>query len=180
MSWSAILSLLLAALLLFVCLAFLLRIRRALLASRAATHFRQQVAAVVAALEPALTRLAERADAARRGRLPLDDLEVDLLAVADLLEGAHGDLLRVAAPPNAVAIRGALAADVERAERAIVALRDGCQLARTGGRGHGLEAQTAIKRGYLDLVHTHEALAGHAAQAAGVMADRTWWRTSRI
>jgi hypothetical protein len=48
--------------------------------------------------------------------------------------------------------------------------------ARVGGRE--LEAQTAIKRGYLNLIHAREAMVRHAARAAEleVSEDVRWFQ----
>ena len=69
-------------------------------------------------------------------------------------------------PPRAIAIRDALVADLERAERALAMVDHGATiLARIRRRGRELEAQTALKRGYLNLMHAREAVARHAAEA---------------
>jgi hypothetical protein len=48
---------------------------------------------------------------------------------------------------------------------------------RRGGRE--LEAQTSIKRGYLNLIHAREAIREHAARAASLEADPGPKRTFR-
>jgi hypothetical protein len=42
-----------------------------------------------------------------------------------------------------------------------------------------LEAQTAIKRGYLNLIHAREAFARHAAAAHDLAADETVQKAGR-
>ena len=45
----------------------------------------------------------------------------------------------------------------------------GCELTDLGGhREHDPEAQTSIKRGYLNLLHARESIAEQAAAAAGL------------
>jgi hypothetical protein len=58
----------------------------------------------------------------------------------------------------------------------------GCQLAAgVGGRRSELEAQTSIKRGYLNLLHAREALSEHAADVVSLREDvMRKWRASRI
>ena len=53
-------------------------------------------------------------------------------------------------------------------------------LAVVSGRHRELEAQTAIKRGYLNLLHAREAIARHAAElAAGRPANQRRWLSGR-
>jgi len=53
-------------------------------------------------------------------------------------------------------------------------------LAQVRRRGRELEAQTAIKRGYLNALHAREAIARHAAElAAGRPADQRRWLSRR-
>ena len=45
-------------------------------------------------------------------------------------------------------------------------IQHGCQQSLSGyGRGAELEAQTAVKRGYLNLLHARESLSSHVAEA---------------
>ena len=54
----------------------------------------------------------------------------------------------------------------ERAERALAMVDHGAKiLAQVRRRGRELEAQTAIKRGYLNLIHAREAILRHAVAA---------------
>ena len=59
-----------------------------------------------------------------------------------------------------------LVEELERAGRALTLIEHGCGLLGVDrGRGHEPEAQTSIKRGYLNLLHAREALARHALAA---------------
>ena len=59
-------------------------------------------------------------------------------------------------------------AELERAERALAMVDHGATiLAQVRRRGRELEAQTSIKRGYLNLIHAREAIARHAARGRG-------------
>ncbi|HXG40826.1 MAG TPA: hypothetical protein VNJ28_07780, partial [Candidatus Limnocylindrales bacterium] len=63
-------------------------------------------------------------------------------------------------------IVAAIVAELERAGRALEMVEHGRSIlasARRGGRE--LEAQTSIKRGYLNLLHAREAIRRHAAEA---------------
>ena len=69
-------------------------------------------------------------------------------------------------PAVAAGIRDALVEDLERAERALGMVGHGAEiLAQIRRRGRELEAQTSIKRGYLNLIHAREAIVRHAAAA---------------
>ncbi len=64
-----------------------------------------------------------------------------------------------AARPEAVAIRDDIVAELERAGRALAMVEHGATiLAQVRRRGRELEAQTSLKRGYLNLLHAKEAI----------------------
>ena len=71
-----------------------------------------------------------------------------------------------AAQPGPADPRSDLVADLERAERALGMVEHGTTTMLTARRGpRELEAQTSIKRGYLNLIHAREAIARHALDA---------------
>ena len=105
-----------------------------------------------------------------------DNLAAASEAVARYAEEAaalHG-------PVPADEVRAALLAELDRAGRALEMVGHGCDLLQVG-RGGGpreLEAQTAIKRGYLNVLHAREAIARHADDlASGRPADQRRWLT---
>jgi len=60
-------------------------------------------------------------------------------------------------PATAQATRTRMIEELERAGRALELVEHGCDLARDGNRlERGPEADTSIKRGYLNLVHARE------------------------
>ena len=68
-----------------------------------------------------------------------------------------------------MAIRDELIGDLERAERALAMVDHGARImAQARRRGREIEAQTSIKRGYLNLVHAREAIIRHAAAVEAV------------
>src|ERR671921_839213 len=70
--------------------------------------------------------------------------------------------------------------ELERAQRALEMVEHGTTMLAAARRGpRELEAQTSIKRGYLNLIHAREAFARHAARAADLEADRGSRRTFR-
>lgn len=148
---------------------FLLVLRRAgrfIAATRDVERFRRQVGDLVGRAEISLSEICVRVDAVRRGSLGADELADDLTASIDAV-GRYEDEARGLHPPkDGITIREAIVAELERAARALEMIEHGRGIqaaARSGGRE--IEAQTAIKRGYLNVLHAREAIA-HQAKAA--------------
>jgi hypothetical protein len=81
---------------------------------------------------------------------------------------AQVDALRP--PATATAIRREIVGELERASRALEMIEHGRLIqtsARSGGRE--LEAQTSIKRGYLNVLHAREAIARQRQAAADLV-----------
>ncbi len=94
-----------------------------------------------------------------------EELHSTRIRVEELVEAARE--LRVV--PAHRAAQTAVVDDMERAARALDMVEHGCGiLGLARARGRELEAQTAIKRGYLNLLHAREALARHVAEGAPV------------
>ena len=111
-------------------------------------------------------QVSERIDGVRRNTLSADAIGENLAAAGDAVDryAVEAEALRGTGPLNEV--RSALIADLERARRALQMVEHGCSIlasARVGGRE--LEAQTAIKRGYLNILHAREAIVRHGARA---------------
>ncbi|MGH2512091.1 MAG: hypothetical protein ACRDGQ_05340, partial [Candidatus Limnocylindrales bacterium] len=84
-------------------------------------------------------------------------------------------------PVPAEEVRSALLGELERAGRALEMVSHGCELLAAARSGyHELEAQTAVKRGYLNALHAREAIARHAADlASGRPIEERRWLSSR-
>ncbi len=148
---------------------FTLVLRRAgrfIAATRDVERFRRQVGDLAGRAEISLAEICVRVDAVRRGSLGADEVADDLAASLDAV-GRYEDEARGFHPPaDGVTIRDAIVAELERAARALEMIEHGRGIqssARSGGRE--IEAQTAIKRGYLNVLHAREAIA-HQAKAA--------------
>jgi hypothetical protein len=148
---------------------FILVLRRAgrfIAATRDVERFRRQVGDLVGRAEISLAEICVRVDAVRRGSLGADEVADDLAASIDAV-GRYEDEARGLHPPkDGLTIRDAIVAELERAARALEMIEHGRGIqasARSGGRE--IEAQTAIKRGYLNVLHAREAIA-HQAKAA--------------
>ncbi|MGH2468311.1 MAG: hypothetical protein ACRDGL_11395 [Candidatus Limnocylindrales bacterium] len=173
MPWDIILPLLLVALLAYAFLAFARRARAALVLARQAAGFRAAAAGLGGGVDGLLGHIAKRTDAVRRGTVPPGELTDELRAAVASLDDASAAARELAAPLGAGRLRQDLAEDIARGSRAAEMILHGCILAAEGrGRASELEAQTNVKRGYLNLLHARESLAGHLADAARTAPDR--------
>ena len=134
--------------------------------TREVEHFRSAVRDLAGRIDQSLEGAAGRIDAVRRQQLGVDTLGATIEAGADAIERYTEEVRALRGPPTAEAIRDDLVFDLERAGRALAMVAHGATiLAQVRRRGRELEAQTSIKRGYLNLVHAREAIARHAARA---------------
>jgi hypothetical protein len=135
--------------------------------SRQASAARNAVARLDARTEEVLGPLIAKIDQARRGQMAAEGLGEEIAATseatAELIEA--GRALEV---PLALAdVRAGMVAELERAGRALEMVEHGRSImASARARGRELEAQTAVKRGYLNLLHAREAVGRYAARAA--------------
>ena len=130
-------------------LAILIFIRRAakvIAESRETQHFRIGVADLAARVDQSLGGVAGRIDAVRRKTAAAEDIA-----------------------GNIAAARDAIVAELERAARALEMVDHGRTILTAASvRGREIEAQTAIKRGYLNVIHAREAIARHAARSVAL------------
>jgi hypothetical protein len=149
---------------------FLLVLRRAgrfLAETRDVERFRRQVGDLGSRVETSLGEISARVDAVRRGQVGADALADDLNASMEAV-ALYADEARALRPPVAGrAIRDEVVGELDRAARALEMIEHGRSI-QTSARGGGreLEAQTAIKRGYLNVLHAREAIARQAHAAA--------------
>jgi len=129
--------------------------------------FRELAARIDTSLEGATSRI----DAVRRQTVGADTIGPTIEAATDAVERYTEEARALHGPKAAVAIRDDLVQELERAARALAMVDHGAAiLAQVRRRGRELEAQTAIKRGYLNLLHAREAIAGHALRAQALEA----------
>jgi hypothetical protein len=136
--------------------------------SREATQGRMAIAALAARADDVIGAAAALIDQLRRG-------QVDATAVGDDVSDAAADItaLRVDAselplPSGLAGTRSAIVGELERAERALDMVEHGRSIMTTSRlRGREIEAQTAVKRGYLNLLHARDAIDRQATIAAG-------------
>ena len=128
--------------------------------------FRSSVRDLTARIDTSLDGVTGRIDAVRRGQLGADTIGPTIEAATDAVTRYTGEARTLKAPAIAIQLRDALVEDLERAERALGMVDHGSKiLAQVRRRGRELEAQTSIKRGYLNLIHAREAIVRHAAAA---------------
>ena len=147
-------------------LLFLRRAGRLVAATRDVERFRRQVADLASRVETSLGQMSERIDSVRRGQLAAAAVADDLAASLDAVDRYTDEGWGLRPPHDGDAVRDGLVAELERARRALEMVEHGCAIqasARAGSRE--LEAQTAIKRGYLNVLHAREAIARHALEA---------------
>jgi hypothetical protein len=156
-----------------VTLIFLLLLRRAgrlVAATRDVERFRRQIGDLAGRVETSLGEVSGRVDAVRRGQLAAGAVGDDIAASLDAI-GRYATEARGLHPPiDGEAIRDGIIGELERAARALEMVEHGCSIqasARAGSRE--LEAQTAIKRGYLNVLHAREAIARHAFDARALV-----------
>ena len=152
-------------LLLFALLAvtFLLILRRAgrvVAATREMDGFRQTAGDLAARTAASLAGAGERIDAVRRGQVAPDTIGETLDAARDAMERYRIEAEALVVPTGYDQLRARIIEEVGRAARAFDMIDHGCATlsAASVGRARGAEGQTAIKRGYLNILHAREAI----------------------
>jgi phage FluMu gp28-like protein len=153
-------------------LAFALFVRRAgrfVSETRELETFRRTAADLTARVDTSLDGVAQRIDGVRRKTLAAEAITENIVAATDAVERYTIEARALPGPEGAAEIRDALIGELERAGRALQMVEHGCAIlnsAKVGGRE--IEAQTAIKRGYLNVLHAREAIRRYATRAAAV------------
>jgi hypothetical protein len=145
------------------------RAGRFLAQTRDVERFRRQVGDLGHRVEMSLGEISSRVDAVRRGSLSADAIGDDLTASLEAVALYAGEAKALRPPLAGKPIRDEIVSELERVARALEMVEHGRSIqtsARAGGRE--LEAQTSIKRGYLNVLHAREAIARQAQAAAGL------------
>lgn len=162
-----LLPLLIFVVLVVVFLVVLRRISVLLAESRESATFRRSVEDLATRIDATLADIVSRIDALRRQQIeadqivePLDRALESLLAYSEEARGLGG-------PPLVAGPKAAFAAEIDRADRALQMVEHGASIMGSVSSGHRFsEAQTAIKRGYLNVLHARDAIARHATEIA--------------
>lgn len=159
---------LLIPLLIFVVLAAVLavvlrRIGGVVAETRETTAFRHKVEELARRIDATLGDSVARIDALRRQQIDAADIAEPLQRALDALPGFGEEARRLGGPPVVAGSRAELAAEIDRAERALRMVEHGASILASASSGHRLtEGQTAVKRGYLNVLHARDAVARHA------------------
>ena len=142
------------------------RTGRLLARTREAEVFRESVLDLARRVELSLGSVSERVDAVRRGDVEPDSIAENIAAALDAVGRYASEARALTGPREAWAARDEIVLEVERLGRALDMVEHGCAIrsGRRKGEG-GAEAETSIKRGYLNLLHAREAVARHADDA---------------
>jgi hypothetical protein len=153
-------------------LALLIVIRRAakwLADTRETQRFRRRVANLAPRVQASLDTVAERVDGVRRHTLAAEAIGQDIETALAAVDGYTVEARALRGPAAAMEIRETIVVELDRARRALEMVEHGCAILVSGRVGaRELEAQTAVKRGYLNILHAREALARHATRAANL------------
>ena len=150
------------------------RAGRLIASQREIQSFRSTVRDLNERIGMSLDGAAQRIDGVRRQQLSAEGLGDTVAATGDAVTRYADEARALKGPPEAEAIARDIVSDLDRAKRAIDMVEHGATIlasVRRGGRE--LEAQTSIKRGYLNLIHAREAIARHAARAEDLEASRS-------
>ena len=140
--------------------------------TREVEQFKAAVEDLIARAEATLDTAGDQIDAVRRRQVDPTAIVATIAGAMDAVQGYADEARALHGPRRAEQIRADLVGELERAERALDMVEHGTSLLSTARRGpRELEAQTSIKRGYLNLIHAREALARHALDAQELETD---------
>lgn len=144
------------------------RAARVVIEGREAASFRAATADLVARIDQSLAGVGGRIDAVRRQTVPAESIAESLAAARDAVSRYTEEARALPGAPGSAEIRDAIVGELDRAARALEMVDHGCGILASAIGGRGLEGQTSIKRGYLNVIHAREAIARHAIRAASL------------
>lgn len=152
--------LLLFALLAVSLVLVLRRAARVVAQARELDGFRHGAGDLATRIAASLAGAAERIDAVRRGQVAADSIIETLDTARDAMERYRAETEALVPPTGYGQLRDRLGEELGRAARAFDMVDHGCATltAASVGRARGAEGQTAIKRGYLNILHAREAI----------------------
>jgi len=131
--------------------------------TRETERFRSSVGDLCGRIDVSLAGAAARIDQVRHHELTPDAITDTLTAASDAVEQYLDEAKALRPPASADGIREDLVLGLERAGRALATVEHGATImASVRGGARELEAQTSIKRGYLNLIHARDAIARQA------------------
>jgi hypothetical protein len=149
--------------------------------TRELQRFRGLVKDLATRVDVALESAAARIDAVRHQQAGPETINQAVQDAAEALERYSDEARALPGPRQAQAIRDDFIAEIERAGRALGMVEHGANMLVSSRRGsRDLEAQTSIKRGYLNLIHAREAVARHALLAEELKVDEPPSQPTRL
>jgi len=127
--------------------------------------FKSNVKDLASRVDSSLGGAATQIDAVRRRQLDPGAIGDTLEAATDAVERYTVEARALRGPRETNVLRNAIIGELERAGRALGTVEHGTTML-LNSRPRELEAETSIKRGYLNLLHAREAIARHASEAA--------------
>jgi len=129
--------------------------------------------------DSSVTELASLIDEVRRRKIDPEEARPTLRAAADTMRRFSLEVSSLGPDDSTPAYATSLVAEIDRTGRAIELIEHGAEmLAESAIERHG-EGETAIKRGYLNLLHAREAIRACGDGIAAMSrdgADATNWR----
>jgi hypothetical protein len=140
--------------------------------TRELQRFRAAVKDIASQVDASLESAANRIDAVRHHQAGPEAISQTVVDATEALERYGDEARALRGPRRAQAMRDEFVAEIERASRALGMVEHGANMLASSRRGsRDLEAQTSIKRGYLNLIHAREAVARHAILAEDLRID---------
>jgi hypothetical protein len=142
------------------------RAGRLLAHTRDAEGFRGRVDDLARRADHSLAGIAKAVDSVRRRTVEPETIREGVAVAREAVERYAKEARDLGGPAVTGPARDAIVAELERAGRALELVDHGCRVLSSSWRGElGAEAQTSIKRGYLNLIHAREGLLRSAADA---------------
>ena len=158
------------------------RTGRILADTRETEAFRRAIEDLATRVDVSLGGIVGRIDAVRRHQEPPTGIGDDIVAALAALERYAEEARALSGPPSAGRLKAGLQSELERADRALRMVQHGCGILATArGTGRDIEGETAVKRGYLNLIHAREAIADFAIEIAETKAglEPRWYSRRR-
>jgi hypothetical protein len=134
--------------------------------TRELQRFRGAVQDLATRVDASIDSATTRIDAVRHHLAGPETIGTAIADATSAIERYGDEARALKGPRPAQAIRDDFVAEIERAGRALGMVEHGVNILASSRRGsRDLEAQTSIKRGYLNLIHAREAVARQAARA---------------
>lgn len=164
-----------------VFLVVLRRISILLAESRDTAAFRRSVEDLASRIDAVLVDIIGRIDALRRQQIEADQIMEPLDRALESLLALSEEARSIGGTPAVAAPKAAFASEIDRADRALQMVEHGASILGSVSSGQRFaEAQTAIKRGYLNVLHARDAIARHATDIATARsAEEVRWYSRR-